>query len=439
MPSFEPTLHAARQCIDHIQPDAYARTRNALDGAVTRVSPFLTHGFLSLADVYTAANARHALPDQHKLVFELGWRAYYRHVWAHLGEGIHLSLHAGVLPEEAYHADMPHDVLEARTGIPAIDQAVRALYTTGYVHNHARMWLASYLVHLRKVHWRTGANWMWGHLLDGDLASNHLSWQWVAGTGSSKPYVFNADNVAKYAPAHWHSPASVLDVSYETLDEWARSPQARLSPLDTRRADNGMAMPALYDSPFAAGSEGISSETLASASAGPWQVAQGFDPQRLAGRDVWLHHPWSLGPPPASMPAGVDRSKLVQVGAGFAAFHADRPWSQRRWDFVTQGLRASADAAWPLLWGSVDHIAHALQHARSVHWQPEAHADPALAQLQALLRRSDPQRAAGPRASPCLFDPVSTYCPSFSTWWKATRLNDALATTNHLNVRSAMA
>jgi deoxyribodipyrimidine photo-lyase len=60
------------------------------------------------------------------------------------------------------------------------------LYATGYLHNHARLWLASYLVHLRKVHWRVGADWMYSHLLDGDMASNYLSWQWVSSTGSNK-------------------------------------------------------------------------------------------------------------------------------------------------------------------------------------------------------------------------------------------------------------
>ena len=77
--------------------------------------------------------------------------------------------------------------------------AVRQLYATGTPHNHARMWLASYVVHLRKVHWRSAANWLYANFLDGDLASNHLSWQWVAGTRSSKPYLFNTDNVAHYA------------------------------------------------------------------------------------------------------------------------------------------------------------------------------------------------------------------------------------------------
>jgi hypothetical protein len=74
------------------------------------------------------------------------------------------------------------------------------------------------------------ADWLYAHLLDGDLASNHLSWQWVAATFSSKPYLFNADNVARFAPADWHSPGTPLDASYATLEALARSPQA-LAPV----------------------------------------------------------------------------------------------------------------------------------------------------------------------------------------------------------------
>jgi deoxyribodipyrimidine photo-lyase len=210
MRRFEPTLQAALAQLAEVRPDAYARTRNALDGAVTRLSPYITHGLLSLRDVYSAVHARQPLDAKHKFVFELGWRAYWRHVWQHVGDGIQRSLHTGLLTNSAYQAEMPDDVLEARTGVPVIDQAVRELYATGYLHNHARMWLASYLVHMRKVHWHAGAQWMLGHLLDGDVASNHLSWQWVAGTGSSKPYLFNADNVAKYAPASWHSAGTAI-------------------------------------------------------------------------------------------------------------------------------------------------------------------------------------------------------------------------------------
>lgn len=418
MAHFEPTVAAARQCLDRVHPDDYARTRNALDGAVTHLSPYLTHGFLSLAEVYATLNARAPLHAQHKLVFELGWRAYYRHVWAHLGDGIDRSIHAGLLPDSAYQPAMPQDVVQARTGIPAIDLAVRTLYETGYVHNHARMWLASYLVHLRKVHWRAGAEWMWGHLLDGDLASNTLSWQWVAGTSSAKPYIFNADNVAKYAPAHWHSPGSGIDVSYEAMDAKARSPQTTVMKQDTRSAGEGIPMPTLHTSPLACGARRTAS--------GSWQPPDANNTLHLAGRDVWLHHPWSLGDGPTTLPANV-----LHVCVGFESLHTNRPWSQRRWDFVTQGLQAQASAPLPLYWGSVAQIAHALQGANSVHWRPEPHADSALQALQTLLQNAAPQRPAGPIPTPCLFEAVPIYCPSFSTWWKLARIADDVAPAKH--------
>ncbi|GAC1670199.1 MAG: hypothetical protein NVS9B2_15880 [Steroidobacteraceae bacterium] len=193
-PTVVHTLAAAQARIAAVRPAAYARTRNALDGAVSQLSPYITHGFVTLAEVLAGVAKRHARGVQHKFVYELGWRAYFRHVWQHRGDGILQSLREGPLPDAAYARELPADIRQACTGVPVVDEAIRTLYATGMLHNHARMWLASYVVHLRKVHWRTGADWLYVHLLDGDLASNHLSWQWVAGTGSSKPYLFNADN-----------------------------------------------------------------------------------------------------------------------------------------------------------------------------------------------------------------------------------------------------
>ena len=396
MTAFEPTLAAGYERLAAVNPDAYARTRNALEGAVTRLSPYLTHGLLSLREVYTAVNARHPLNAQHKFVFELGWRAYYRHVWSHLGEGIARSIHPGLLPDSAYQPEMPADVLQARTGIPAIDLAVRELYETGYVHNHARMWLASYLVHMRKVHWLAGAQWMLGYLLDGDMASNHLSWQWVAGTGSSKPYLFNADNVAKYAPAHWHSPGTSIDKSYEALDVLARHAAAIDTRFDLRRAGAGMAQPV--------------------SCVPDWQPPgeTGLD---VTGRDVWLHHPWALGVPAAHAPAGA-----LPVGVGFGqagTHHASALWSERRWDFVTRGLKQHTAHLW---WGSAGQAAAALQKAKSVQWQADPHADAFFSGLQSQLRLISPQCHVQSCEQPCLFEPVPVYCRSFSEWWKRTHI-----------------
>ena len=372
---FPPTRAAAQTRIAAVRPDAYARSRNAIEGAVTRLSPYITHGFVTVPEVLAGVAARNALTLQNKFVFELAWREYFRHVWRHRGDDILRSLHEGPLPESAYQRELPADIRQGRTGVAVIDQAVRALYATGHVHNHARLWLASYMVHLRKVHWRTGADWMVAHLLDGDLASNHLSWQWVAGTGSAKPYLFNAENVARYAPTAWHSTGSVLDISYEELDGIARNPRS----LSAMPCGEGVEEPALCSQPqhVAASAPGLGN---------------------VAGRDVWLVHPWSLGEPPADLPAG-----CMCVGWWPTEHHDAWPFSILRWTFV--GTRMAAMA--PLIChGSRQDLALALDRARSVHTL----ADPHISELL-------PTQVAQ-RAPLRLFANVSVSCGSFSTWWK---------------------
>ena len=110
---FEPTLAAARSRIAAVRPSAYARTRNALDGAVTQLSPYITHGFVSLTEVLAGVAERNAIDVQHKFVFELGWRAYFRNVGQHRGEAILQSLHPGPLPDEADARTLPADIREA--------------------------------------------------------------------------------------------------------------------------------------------------------------------------------------------------------------------------------------------------------------------------------------------------------------------------------------
>jgi deoxyribodipyrimidine photo-lyase len=388
--AFAPTLAAARARIAAVRPAAYARTRNALDGAVSQLSPYITHGFVTLAEVLAGVAARHALDVQHKFVFELGWRAYFRHVWQHRGESILHSLHEGPLPDDAYDRELPVDIRQACTGVPVVDEAVRTLYATGTLHNHARMWLASYVVHVRKVHWRVAADWLYGHLLDGDLASNNLSWQWVAGTGSCKPYLFNADNVARYAPAPWHSPGSVIDMSYEALDRMARQ------PAQPGRGEHR----ALLDSASL-----IEPRLTAEP---PDEIGLTTpDAAAVAGQDVWLVHPWSLGEPPSTLPADA-----LVVGVFVADFHRVWPWSERRWHFVGHRMADVAAVRWH---GDAAVIGAALKGARRVRSIDEPHLAPWLA------------RWAECGAAPMLFPPVDRRCNSFSQWWaRASRgLNSA--------------
>ena len=399
--TFAPTLAAARARIAAVRPAAYARTRNALDGAVSGLSPYITHGVVTLADVLAGVAGRHALDVQHKFVFELGWRAFFRHVWQHRGEAILSSLHEGPLPDDAYAWTLPADIRQGCTGVPVVDEAVRALYATGMLHNHARMWLASYVVHVRKVHWRTGADWLYGHLLDGDLASNHLSWQWVAGTGSSKPYLFNADNVARYAPAPWHSPGSVIDTSYEALDRMARWPanQAARQPAPSLRRhgepDALSGSPARVEPPLGTEPPDELGSTAPDAAA-------------VAGRDVWLVHPWSLGELPAALAADT-----VVIGIFVADFHRAWPWSERRWHFVGRRMAELAAARWH---GDAASIGAALKGARRVRSVDEPHLAPWLASWAAC------------EAAPALFPTIDRRCDSFSQWWtRASRGLDSAA------------
>jgi deoxyribodipyrimidine photo-lyase len=392
--TFAPTLAAAQARITAVRPAAYARTRNALNGAVSGLSPYITHGFVTPAAVLAGVAARHALDVQHRFVYELGWRAYFRHVWQYRGKGILQSLHDGPLLDDAYARVLPADIRHGCTGVPVVDEAVRVLYATGTLHNHARMWLASYVVHVRKVHWRVAADWLYGHLLDGDLASNHLSWQWVAGTGSSKPYLFNADNVARYAPASWHSPGSVIDTSYETLDRMARQP-VRPVPQQHSDHDSLSASLALIEPLLGAEPPEVLGSTAPDAAA-------------VAGRDVWLVHPWCLGELPAALPAGT-----LVLGVFLDEFHRDWPWSERRWHFVGSRMAELTAQRWH---GDAASIGAALRGARRVRSIDEPHLAPWLA------------RWAECEAAPVLFPRVDRRCDSFSQWWaRASRGLDSAA------------
>lgn len=395
-----PARAAAMARIAAIQPSAYARTRNHLDGAVTGLSPWVTHGVVTLHDVLAEVLRGHPLPADHKLVYEFGWREYFRHVWAHEGDGILESLHAGLLDDTRYSRVLPEDIREARSGVPVIDQAVRTLYTTGTLHNHARMWLASYVVHLRKVHWRAGADWMVAHLWDGDLASNHLSWQWVAGTASHKPYLFNAENVSRFAPPAWHSPGTCIDCSYEELDRVARTTQAVKSLTGggryRREADAGHT----HDKGTA---DAVEPALLTHAPADLGILTPDAAASRnVHGRTVWLVHPWALRAPPAHLPADA-----VIIGVYPREHHAQWPWPEARWRWVDAAMAALTTERCFVDGAELAALLNGAAHVLSVD---DPHITPWLQQVAQL------------DAAPALFPAVERRCTSFSQWWsRATR------------------
>lgn len=202
------------QRVESIDPYTYARTRNYITGAVSYLSPYISRGVISTKFVlqYLLQNG-YAVQKAEKFIQELAWRDYWQQVWVAKGSAIDSDLRhpqSGVQNHE-----IPTNIVNGKTGVEAIDQAIAQFYETGYLHNHVRMYIAAISCNMGKSHWKVPAQWMYYHLLDGDWASNALSWQWVAGSNSNKKYVANQENINKYC--HTTQKGTFLDIPYDAF------------------------------------------------------------------------------------------------------------------------------------------------------------------------------------------------------------------------------
>ncbi len=233
--------------INAINPIKYAKTRNFINGDVTYLSPYISRGVISVAQIKEAVLQKGYKPYEiEKFLQELAWREYYQRVWQVKKEELFTDLKQ---PQPDFlHDQIPTAIVNASTGIQVIDDQINTFYSTGYLHNHIRMYLAAMVCNNAKSHWLTPAKWMYYHLLDGDLASNSCSWQWVAGSFSSKKYYCNQENINKYTGTNQLQ--TFLDDSYEhiatmpvpialeaitTIDLKTNLPQTEVPILDTSK------------------------------------------------------------------------------------------------------------------------------------------------------------------------------------------------------------
>jgi len=216
--SFDTSYDSIIQRLESIDPAAYGRTRNWIDGAVTRLSPYISRGVISTRMVMEyILNLGHPFYKVEKLIQELAWRDYWQQVWIAKGDQINRDLKQPQF--DVHNWEMPSSIEQGHTGIEAIDQAIEQFYVDGYLHNHVRMYIACLACNIGKSHWKIPAHWMYFHLIDGDWASNALSWQWVAGSNAHKKYFANQGNINKYC--HTKQQGTFLDVSYEQLTKMA--------------------------------------------------------------------------------------------------------------------------------------------------------------------------------------------------------------------------
>jgi deoxyribodipyrimidine photo-lyase len=179
----------------------YRRERDRPDRRGTSgLSPHLRFGELSPRQVWHAARfaaaERPALSsDIDKLMSELGWREFCRHLLFDISDLAGRNLQPAFDAFAWSHDDHAlHAWQRGQTGYPLIDAGMRELWHTGVMHNRVRMVAASFLVKHLLIDWREGEKWFWDTLVDADPGSNPANWQWVAGSGAdAAPYfrVFN--------------------------------------------------------------------------------------------------------------------------------------------------------------------------------------------------------------------------------------------------------
>ncbi|MEI8111786.1 MAG: FAD-binding domain-containing protein [Chitinophagia bacterium] len=215
MEIFPTSWDAIQERLQEINPIEYGTTRNYLRGAVSRLSPYISRGVIGLSDIKNQLLNQFSLQQAKPFLQQLAWREYFQRVWWELGDSMQQDIKH---PQpNVLHHQIPVALIKGNTGIDLIDSSIHQLMESGYVHNHARMYIAMLTCNLGGAHWKLPAKWMYYHLLDGDIASNTLSWQWVAGSFSNKKYYANQDNINHYSGTTQAN--SYLQQSYEALPQ----------------------------------------------------------------------------------------------------------------------------------------------------------------------------------------------------------------------------
>lgn len=202
--------------IDSIKPKEYARTRNYINGSVSKLSPYISRGVISTKFIFDKLQARgNSWNEIEKFVQELCWRDFWQIQWSSFGEIINRDVRFS--QKNTISGLLPENIVDVNTGITAIDEAIKNLYSSGYMHNHARLYTASLVCNVGQTEWKTPAKWLYYHLLDGDWGSNALSWQWVAGTSSKKKYFANQENINKFCHSDEKTYLSIPYVDLENI------------------------------------------------------------------------------------------------------------------------------------------------------------------------------------------------------------------------------
>jgi len=195
--AWQPTREAAEARLEEFLAGDVRRYAGGRDlpakDQVSRLSPYLHFGQLGPREVTAACHA--AKDPAAEFLREIGWREFAHHLLYHFPHTTDSPMDGrfDAFPWRENESDLAA-WQRGDTGVPMVDAGMRQLWVSGWMHNRVRMIAASFLTKNLLLPWQSGARWFWDTLVDADLASNSLGWQWTAGCGAdAAPYfrVFN--------------------------------------------------------------------------------------------------------------------------------------------------------------------------------------------------------------------------------------------------------
>jgi deoxyribodipyrimidine photo-lyase len=216
----------------------YGARRNFVgtsDDGVSRLSPAIRFGLIAAEEIVRDSLAAYDLRRVEKWVQEVCWRSYWKG-WLEMRPQVWTSWRRRVREQREGLPDAVlarvRDVSRGRSGVAVMDRFAHQLRETGYLHNHARMWWASFWIHAERLPWELGADFFFQHLLDADPASNTLSWRWVAGLQTAgKTYLVRRGNLERYC-----APSLLADTTgLERLEDGGVCPAAVADHTDLSR------------------------------------------------------------------------------------------------------------------------------------------------------------------------------------------------------------
>ena len=182
---------------------------------VSCLSPFITHRLILEQELIKRSLDFYPFAKIEKFIQEIYWRTYWKG-WLELRPAVwedFISERVEIYDETVYEK-----AINGNTGIDCFDFWINELKEENYLHNHTRMWFASIWIFTLGLPWQLGAEFFMKYLLDGDAASNTLSWRWVAGIQTKgKHYIARPSNISKFTDGRFHPKG--LNTVAESLNE----------------------------------------------------------------------------------------------------------------------------------------------------------------------------------------------------------------------------